>query len=122
MVRIGYMGGTDPLLLNKITLAGMETIPLGNGWDNHGLYIGHINAGDDFNAIVGYLHKFMPAKNSTLTPEDLLKPCKVLGIPVFLIAEDSFHEKARELLGDVGSNVKLVDPGKIVDEIMLLSK
>jgi hypothetical protein len=122
MVRIGYMGGTDSLLLNKITVAGMETIPVGNGWDNHGLYIGHINAGDGFNAIVGYLHKFLPAQDSTLTPVDLLKPCKILGIPVFVIVEDIVQEKAKNLLGDVGPNVKLIDPRNITDEIMSLAK
>jgi len=122
MVRIGYMGGTDSLLLTKISAAGMETIPVGNGWDNHGLYIGHINAGDGFNAIVGFLHKFLPAKDSALTPVDLLKPCKIHEIPVFVIVEDIDREKARNLLGDVGANVKLVDPRKIADEIMFLAK
>ena len=72
MVTIGYMGGTNPRLLTKLSAAGAVTLPLGNGWDNHGQHIALINAGDHVDAVVGYLHKFLPTKGTSVTASDLL--------------------------------------------------
>lgn len=122
MLKIGYMDGTKSKVLTKLTVAGAETVPLGNGWDGHGPYVGHINKGDGYGAIVGWLHKFIPLAGSDMTAADMLKAATVNNVPVFVLAEKKDHDAARKLLGAVGPNVKLVDPEDVVDELMKLMK
>ena len=121
MLKLGYMSGTDARLLSKLAAAGVETVPLGNGWDNHGMYVGHVNKGDGFGAVVGYLHKFVPLKGANLAPADLGKACLVNKIPVFVLADKADHEPAKKVLGDMGANVKLVDPADAAAEILALA-
>jgi len=66
MKKIGYMDGTDSFLLTKLAAAGVETVPLGNGFDNAGRYIGYLNPSDEVEAVVGYFHKFLPLKGSNV--------------------------------------------------------
>ena len=122
MLKLGYMSGTDAGLLTKLAAAGVETVPLGNGWDNHGMYVGHVNKGDGFGAVVGYFHKFIPVKASSLVPADLGKACLVNKIPVFVLADKADHGQAQKVLGDLGPNVKIVDPADAAAEILKLAK
>ena len=68
MARIGYFEGTDPLLLTRLAVEGIETLPLSNTWDHYGKYVNHLYR-DEVDVIVGYLHKVdqnystMDAKN-----------------------------------------------------------
>lgn len=120
MVTIGYMEGTDSALLTKLAASGVETLPLGNGWDGHGKYIAHLNVGDGVNAVVGYFHKFVPISASNLTPGDLLKSCRIAGIKIFVIGEKADHPKIREALGDIASEVTLADPSEIGEALLKL--
>lgn len=120
MITIGYMEGTDSGLLTKLAAAGAETLPLGNGWDGHGQYVAHLNVGDGVNAVVGYYHKFVPLKNSNLTPADLLKSSKICGIKIYIIADEADHDNVKQGLGDVAPDVTLVDPGAIGNELLNL--
>jgi hypothetical protein len=120
MVTIGYMEGTDSGLLTKLAAAGAETMPLGNGWDGHGQYIAHLNVGDGVDAIVGYYHKFVPLKDSNLMPADLLKSCKICGIKIFVVADEADHDKVKTMLGEVASDVTVVDPGEARDTLLKL--
>jgi hypothetical protein len=108
MKKIGYMDGTDPLLLTKLAVAGVETAPLGNGYDNVGRYLGYINPADGIDAVVGYFHKFLPLEDS--------------NIPVFVVVPKEDAAKAKEEMGDCGSNVKFVDPADVTGELMKLVK
>lgn len=120
MVTIGYMEGTDSGLLTKLAAAGAETLPLGNGWDGHGQYVAHLNVGDGVNAVVGYYHKFVPLKDSNLTPADLLKSCKICGIKVFVIADKAYHDKVKQALGEVASDATVMDAGEAGDVLLKL--
>lgn len=120
MVTIGYMEGTDSALLTKLAASGAETLPLGNGWDGHGQYIAHLNAGDGVNAVVGYYHKFVPLKDSNLTPADLLKSCKICGIKIFIIADKDDYDRVKKALGDVASDVQLVDASEVRNALLKL--
>lgn len=120
MVTIGYMEGSDPRLLTKLAAAGAETLPLGNGWDGHGQYIAYLNVGDGVNAVVGYYHKFVPLKNSNLTPADLLKSCKICGIKIFVIADKADNDKVKKMLGEVASDVTMVDADEVGDALLKL--
>ena len=118
MTKIGYMDGTDPLLLSKLAAAGVETAPLGNGYDNAGRYLGYINPADGIDAVVGYFHKFLPLEGSNVCASDLLKPCAIHGTPVFVIIPKEDAAKAKDIMGDCGPNVKFVDPADVAAELM----
>jgi hypothetical protein len=120
MFTVGYMEGTDPGLLTKIAASGAETLPLGNGWDGHGQYIAHLNVGDGVDAVIGYYHKFVPLKDSNLTPADLLKSCKICGIKIFVITDKADRDNVKKALGEVASDVTLVDAGELRDKLLKL--
>ncbi|MGD8718345.1 MAG: hypothetical protein PVH29_05925 [Candidatus Zixiibacteriota bacterium] len=120
MKKLGYMDGTDPQILTKIAVAGVETAPLGNGYDNVGRYLGYINPSDGIEAVVGYFHKFLPLEGSNVCASDLLKPCAIHAIPVFVLVPEEDAAKAKELMGDCGANVTFIAPEKAVEELMKL--
>ena len=109
MARVGYFEGTDPLLLAKLASEGIETLPIANTWDGHGKYVNHLNKGE-VNVVVGYLHKVIPVGPERAKATDLLFACKNFDIPVVLIVPTSHHDKAKKVLGDVGSNVHVTAP------------
>lgn len=118
MAIVGYLEGTDPLVLTKLAAKGIGTIPLSNGFDNHGKYINHLTNEDNVSVVIGYLHKVMPTSVMTLTPRDLLFACLTHEIPVLLIAEKSDHEEVKRLLGDIADRVRLVVPGGLYEAVL----
>jgi len=110
MIRVGYLEGTDSLFLNELIARGMDTVPLSNGVDNHGKFIGHLSKADDISIVVGFLHKVVPLADSNLTPRDMLHSCQLHDIPVLVIAQKSIHARAKEILGRASKFAKLVDP------------
>jgi len=110
MVTIGYMEGTDSGLLSKLAAAGFETTPVANTADGHGKYIAALSASDRIDAVVGYFHKFVPGKESNLTPADLIKGCIESGIRVFVIARRADHGIVAKALGEAAADVTLVRP------------
>lgn len=120
MATIGYFEGTDPLVLTRLVLNGIETLPVSNGYDNHGRYVMHLTRHDNITAVVGYLHKVMPAAGVPLGPRDFITACRTQGIPLVLIVPREDHETARELLGDVAEWVALVDPQEVFDQLVAL--
>lgn len=118
MAIVAYFQGTDPLVLTRLAAGGIGTIPVSNGFDDHGKYVNHITSDDGVSVVIGYLHKVIPTSVMTLTPRDLLFSCVTLSIPVLLIAEESDHQKAESLLGDASDHVRLVDPGKLYEAVL----
>lgn len=118
MTVVAYLEGTDPLVLTRLAAAGIGTIPVSNGFDDHGKYVNHITTSDGVSVVIGYLHKVMPTSVMTLTPRDILFACVRLNIPVLLIAEGSDHQKAKKLLGDVADYVRLVEPGELYEAVL----
>ncbi len=116
MARVGYFEGTDPLLLSKFAAEGIETLPVGNTWDGHGKYVNHLSKGE-VNVVVGYLHKVIPAEQERMSPSDLLFACKTHDIAVVLIAPAASRDKAKRLVGDVGTNIHVVAPEEVEAEI-----
>lgn len=117
MPRVGYFEGTDPLLLTKLAAEGVETLPLANTWDGHGKFANHLSKGE-VNVIVGYLHKVIPAEplrtaSLALMLDSLLSASKVHNIPVLLIVPANLQDKARRIIGDVGSNIQMVAPEEL---------
>ncbi|MCP4631457.1 MAG: hypothetical protein GY855_00915 [candidate division Zixibacteria bacterium] len=117
MKTVGYFEGTNPEVLSQLMLSGYETIPLSNGWDNHGKNITHITSADKISLIVGYIHKFIPV-SQIHSMADLLSPMKVNKIPVIFIAPKAMHDKARKLLVGRGLKYTLADPGKFSESVL----
>jgi hypothetical protein len=118
MAIVAYLEGTDPLILTRLAARGIGTLPVSNGFDDHGKYVNHITSGDGVSVVIGYLHKVLPTSVMTLTPRDLLFACVTLNIPVLLMAEEADHQQAKKLLGDVADHVRLVDPARLYEAVL----
>jgi hypothetical protein len=121
MARVGYLEGTDPLLLSTLAAEGVETLPVSNTLDGHGKPINHLSKGE-VNVVVGYLHKVIPNEQARtsmfeLVLDSMLGACKAYGIPVLLIAPAKLHDKAKKLLGESRSNVHVVAPDELEAQI-----
>ncbi len=119
MKKIGYLQGTDPYLLSKLVLNGYGTMPLGNGWDNHGKYINHLSPEDKIDAVIGYLHKVFPPEGLKAPgdPGDVLYACRTHKIPVYLIVPKEAQEEAGAFLKDISEGVVLVDPAEVFETL-----
>lgn len=117
MKIVGYMEGTNPDVLTKLLLEGYETIPLSNGFDNHGKFVTQVTTQDHISLIVGYLHKFIPvAPDYSLT--DILVSVKVHKIPVIFIVPKEMHERADKIIAGNGMKYKLADPSDLPKVIL----
>jgi hypothetical protein len=114
MIRVGYLEGTDALFLNELTARGMDTVPLSNGVDNHGKFIGHLSKADDISVVVGFLHKLVPLADSGLTPLDILHSCQLHEIPVLVVAQKRIHPSVIGILGEASRITRLVDPADLM--------
>ncbi len=117
MEAVGYLEGTDPVLLTKLAAQGIDTVPLSNGADNHGKYIVHLTAEDNISLVIGYLHKFMPSRERNISADDLLFSCMIHNIPVMVIAPTEDHERASAQLGPIAQHVILVDPADLPEKV-----
>ena len=104
-----------------LAVEGIETLPIANTWDAHGKPVNHLSKGE-VDVVVGYLHKIIPAEQEStamfeLMLNNMLVACKTHNIPVLLIAPSNLRQKARKLLGDVGSNVHIVSPEELETQI-----
>jgi hypothetical protein len=118
MAIIGYLEGTNPDVLSSLIAEGHDTIPVGNGWDNHGKYIGHLTNQDEIAVVVGYLHKVVPPRSQRYEATDVLNSCKINKIPVVVIAQEKEHPKAKKALGNMADYVSLADPTKLMEAIV----
>lgn len=118
MKVVGYLEGTDSILLTKLATHNIDVLPLGNGADNHGKYVGLITKSDDIGVVVGYVHKVLPVSGRPLTPKDILFSCMINKIPVVLIAPEEDIKAAKKLLTRVKDIVTVVPPGKVHETII----
>jgi len=118
MKKVGYFEGTDSTILATLAVEGIDTLPLGNGEDGYGKYIGHITKRDNISLVVGYLHKVIPLAEMDTKPSDILYSCVIHKIPVVLLVPEQLHEKAKRVLGDIAEKVRLVDSKNALNEIM----
>ncbi|HEQ98492.1 MAG TPA: hypothetical protein ENO22_04030 [candidate division Zixibacteria bacterium] len=115
---IGYFEGTDPLVLANLSITGHSTMPLGNGFDNYGKYVGHITRDDNISVVVGYFHKVLPTHEMEMTVKDVLWTCIKLKIPILLICGREHYGRAKELLGDLAENIRLTAPDRTEEAII----
>ena len=117
MATVGYLGGTDPLVLTRLAARGVGTLPLSNGVDNHGKFITSVSDRDGIDLVVGYLHKLARTQRQGFYPRDLLQPCLDIGVAVIVIVPEADQVLARQILGSVSDHARLVAPEQLYDTV-----
>ena len=118
--NVGYLSGTDPLTLSQLTASGINTIPLSNGWDNHGKYLGMLSVADNVGAIVGYFHKLVAPAEAQTPPSTFLDRARIHKIPVVIVCPEKVVEKAKQILGDSGAEVHWTAPDQVFERVTAL--
>jgi hypothetical protein len=117
MPTVGYLDGVDPLMLTRLAVRGVGTLPVSNGFDNHGKFINAITERDAIDLVVGHLHKLLRTQRQGFLVEDLLDSCYSCQIPILVIAPREDHDRARQLLGRANDRLILVGPDEAYSEI-----
>ena len=115
---IGYFEGTDSTLLTALVCDGFDTVPVSNGYDNHGSDVRLINDQNRYDLLIGYLHKVYAPETHVETHfrfQDVAHLCRTYSIPLLLEVPDALKGKARELLDDPPDVVRFIDPSEILD-------
>lgn len=115
---VGYLSGTDSATLSQLTAAGVVTIPLSNGWDNHGKFIGMITVPDNIGAVVGYFHKLIGPPEAESHVTKLLERTHIHKIPVVVVCPDNVMSRAREMLGNYANQVHWATPEQAYEKVM----
>ena len=113
---IGYFEGTDAALLTDLVCEGHDTLPISNGYDNHGMHMRIINNENRIDVLVGYVHKIYSPEDSTpsgaVTYQDVFHVSRTFDIPLVLEVDSALQDKARALFTDTPPCVKFVDPSE----------
>jgi len=118
--NVGYLSGTDSATLSQLAASGVNTIPLSNGWDNHGRYIDSLTVSDNLGAIVGYFHKLVAPHEAQASPTSFLDSARIHKIPVIVVCPANVMARARELLGVSGKTLHWASPDQVHDKVMAL--
>ena len=118
--RVGYFAGTDSRLLTYLICHGYDTIPISNGVDGHGRYVRRINEYNRFDLLVGYLHKIYAPDDYETEAQDVFQLCHAFGMPLLLEVPSELQKRAKELLGEMPDEVRLVDPGEIFEAALAI--
>lgn len=116
--NVGYFEGTDSTLLTALVCDGFDTVPVSNGYDNHGSDVRLINDQNRYDLLIGYLHKVYapePHVDSYFRFQDVVHLCRTYSIPLLLEVPDALKSKAQALLDDPPDVVRFVDPSEILD-------
>jgi len=118
---IGYFDGTDSALLTDLVCEGYDTLPVSNGFDNHGMHVRIINNENRVDLLIGYLHKIYSPEGSTpagaVTYQDVFHVCRTFDVPLILEVSSDLHDKARALLVNAPPSVRLVDPSEALSTV-----
>ena len=118
---IGYFDGTDSALLTNLVCEGYDTLPISNGFDNHGMNVRIINNENRIDVLVAYLHKIYSPEGTTrsgaVTYQDVFHVCRMFDIPLVLEVDRDLHEKARALMLDTPPCVLFVDPNDTLTKV-----
>lgn len=115
---VGYFEGTDSTLLTDLVCDGHDTVPISNGFDNHGMHVRIINNENKVDILVGYVHKIFAPEDSVsaggVTYADIFHVCRTFEIPLLLEVHAELQERAKALFTDTPEVVEFVDPEDIL--------
>lgn len=118
--RVGYFAGTDSTLLTRLICEGWDTLPISNGFDNHGKHVRLINEDSRIELLIGYLHKVYAPADAETRFQDIFHVCRTYRLPLLLLVPAALHEQARALLGELPRVVHLADPADAADKALEL--
>jgi hypothetical protein len=118
MATVGYLQGVDPLLLTWLAVRGVGTLPISNGFDNHGKFINAITERDGVTLVLGHLHKVLRTQRQGFLAEDILESCFACKVPILIIVQGEDHAAARERLAGAAERVVLVAPEDVRAEVV----
>ncbi len=118
--NVGYLSGTDAATLSQLVASGVNTIPLSNGWDNHGKYIDTVTVSDNLGAIIGYFHKLVPPPEASTASSGFLDGARIHKIPVVAVCPANVMTQARKTLGSGGKVLHWATPDQVFDKVMAL--
>ena len=118
---IGYFEGTDSALLTDLVCDEHDTVPISNGFDNHGMHVRIINNENRVDVLIGYVHKIYAIEGSMasggVTYQDIFHVCRAFDIPLLLEVHNGLQEKARNLFTDIPDLVEFVDPAEMHERL-----
>lgn len=117
---IGYFEGTDPAVLTSLICAGYDTLPIANGFDDHGKHIMMFNAEKRLDLVIGYFHKVISPVGSGISTRDILHACITYSMPTLLVCPAENHQAAQELIGESSGIITLVDPSGLKQKALSL--
>ncbi len=120
--NIGYFEGTDSALLTDLVCNGYDTVPISNGFDNHGMHVRIINNENRIDVLVGYVHKIYASDDDVqsggvVTYQDVFHVCRTFDIPLVLAVHRELHDKARKLFTEIPDVVEFVDPADMLSRV-----
>ena len=114
---IGYFDGTDSGLLTDLVCEGYDTVPISNGFDNHGMHVRIINNENRVDVLIGYVYKIFATQESVqtggVTYQDIFHVCRTFQIPMLLEVHSDLQEKAKALFTDIPDTVEFVAPSEM---------
>ncbi len=118
MIRrtVGYFEGSNSRLLTGLVCLGCDTIPVSNGFDNHGRHIRSVHEGSRFDLLVACLHKIFAPAGSATTYQDVFHVCRIYEMPLLLEVPAELHDEARKIVGELPDFVTLVDSSEALDK------
>ena len=122
MKTVGYMEGTNSEFLTDLIVEGVDTLPLSNGWDNHGKFVAHLTRTDNVSVVVGYLHKFYTIGLDSKIVDDIFSSLKAYKIPVVFIVPKDKQEKAKNLLKGRKLSYTMADPADLTKSVKAVMK
>ena len=120
--NIGYFEGTDSSLLTDLVCNGYDTVPISNGFDNHGMHVRIINNENRIDVLIGYVHKIYATDDDVqsggvVTYQDVFHVCRTFDIPLVLAVHRELHDKARNLFKEIPDVVEFVDPQDMLSRV-----
>jgi hypothetical protein len=119
---VGYFEGTGTELLAELVCDGYDTVPISNGFDNHGMNVRIINNENHVDVLVGSIHKiYAPEDNASVgevTYQDIFHVCNMFEIPLLLGVRSGLHDKARALFSNAPEVVQFVDPNEMLETVL----
>ena len=105
-------------MLTALVCDGHDTLPVSNGFDNHGSPVRLINDENRYDVLISYLHKiYAPEDHEPTQPtyQDIFHLCRTYSIPLLLEVPEALQERAAELLEDMPDIVQFVDPSDMLE-------
>ncbi len=120
--NVGYFEGTDSSLLTDLVCNGYDTVPISNGFDNHGMHVRIINNENRIDVLIGYVHKIYATDDDiqsggVVTYQDVFHVCRTFDIPLLLCVHRELQDKARKLFKEIPDVVEFIDPADMLSRV-----